>query len=216
MPTPLVRDALLRRRLSRALGFGSPSYGYSGTAFKHFCAQRANRVLYMACITTVASTSSAPVSAVSVDGAAATKVTGTAYSFMSGYYSPCLSLWRYIAPALECEVSVTASFDTYVVALDFFNVHQTTPNGTAAVQNSLGPSRSVNVTGALNDLVIDLVQAYNPAPAADQIVITDRALLPVYGYAMSYRPAVAGTNTMSWTDEVANGGAMIGVAIKPA
>ncbi|HLP93646.1 MAG TPA: hypothetical protein VK168_06395, partial [Saprospiraceae bacterium] len=133
-----------------------------------------------------------------------------------------VALYRLIAPA-EGTADVVATFNVVVDdgavlgATSFSGVNQTSPLGTAATATGNNTTPTVNVTSAVGELVYDVVCTHNSDPKTAGAGQTERydktSSIHIGGGAST--EAGAATVTMSWTTDVSEKWAIIGVSIKP-
>jgi hypothetical protein len=128
-------------------------------------------------------------------------------------------IWYLVAPAVgTANVTVTVTGSEYVeaAALNFINVHQSTPLGTFASSTGLGGSpASVNVSGSEGDLVIDVLvkEGGTLTPDASQ---TSRWAASAGGNWKGGGSSKLGDSIvpMSWVLTGANAWVLGGVAVK--
>jgi hypothetical protein len=201
---------IILRTAAPAAGSGAPVIGTytrvgNGNAnllsFSHTVDAGSNRLLL---VEVVVQSNGASVTSMSYGGQALTPVTNGAIGH--NFNSDRVEMWYLVNPPTGSATLIT-NLNSYravqVIAMNVTGVNQTTPLGTAAVNQGSGNTASVSVSATNLDTVVDVVASDSSAPTvgAGQTSIWG-AQQGVYG-AGSYKSGT-GTVTSSWTGSLNN------------
>lgn len=188
--------------------------GLTSLSWSHTVGTGANRAIIVGVVITFPS--GVTISGVTYGGTALTRI-GTR-TLAAGW--AIVELWRLVNPpsgAANVVVTPSAATDIAAGAVSMTGVHQTTPAGTFASAEGLSTEPSVAVSGAANDLVIDVLlfdsSTVVPTVGAGQ---TSRWTQNYGANASGSTEAGAASVTMSWTASSAADWMIGGVAIKEA
>jgi len=192
-------------------GYGEMSSSTSLT-YSHTVASQANRII----VVLVSSAGTTP-SGVTYNGDALTQL-DTQLNGGSGAH-----IWYRVAPDVgtaNVVISFSGSTSASSESISLYNVHQSTPFGTAVKEtgSSTGAQPSADVTTAVGDFVLDVVSAESSvtasAPGDGQTEIRDATAGSVI--AVSYEYAQTTTTTMSETLSGSDAWAHVAAGVKVA